>query len=252
VSAVVSLFFREASVPKAEEVKWCLTVPAIWTDYQKQLMREAAIAAGMPDDDKRLQLVIEHEAAAYHARVSGVRTAHASGRRARLMTRGSRFLVADCGGGTVDITAYRTDSRNRLEEIGRECGGKFGSEYVNQAFLSGVLAKRFGSCEVIERLLSAAPASLLDVIDSWEKLKLTITTQDEEGLFIPLPAALDRLLSEEGVATRARDLCPSASPRPHSARCCENDRSSCYTSWRQGIFVHWLPGPQPLLRCGRS
>ncbi|MGE7439332.1 Hsp70 family protein [Kitasatospora sp. NPDC001175] len=180
-----------------EEIRWCLTVPAIWNDYQKQLMREAAISAGLPEDTKRLQLVIEPEAAAYDARVSGVRTVHASGRRPSLMSRGSRFLVADCGGGTVDITAYRTDSMNRLEEIGREYGGKYGSEYVNQAFLEKVLSVRFGSYDVIDRILSEAPASLLDLLDSWEKEKVSITDLQDDDIYLPLPAAVYKLLGEE-------------------------------------------------------
>ncbi|MCG7210754.1 Hsp70 family protein [Streptomyces arenae] len=181
----------------SDEVRWCLTVPAIWDDYQKQLMWEAAVAAGLPDDEKRLQLVIEPEAAAYHARVSGVRTVNASGRRPSLMTKGSRFLVADCGGGTVDITAYKTDERNRLEEIGRECGGKFGSEYVNQAFLEQILAKRLGTYEAVDRAFAQSPASVMDLVDFWEKTKVSITKLDEDDIYLPIPAALDRLLDED-------------------------------------------------------
>ncbi|MCG7524332.1 HSP70 family protein [Streptomyces sp. OfavH-34-F] len=181
----------------SDEVRWCLTVPAIWDDYQKQLMWEAAVAAGLPDDERRLQLVIEPEAAAYHARVSGVRTINASGRRASLMSKGSRFLVADCGGGTVDITAYKTDSRNRLEEIGRECGGKFGSEYVNQAFLERVLAKRLGSYDVVDKIGMQSPAAIIDLMDSWEKAKVSITKLEDDDIYLPIPAALDRLLDSD-------------------------------------------------------
>ncbi|MFJ3733014.1 Hsp70 family protein [[Kitasatospora] papulosa] len=181
----------------SDEVRWCLTVPAIWDDYQKQLMWEAAVAAGLPDDEKRLQLVIEPEAAAYHARVSGVRTINASGRRASLMTKGSRFLVADCGGGTVDVTAYKTDAHNRLEEIGRECGGKFGSEYVNQAFLEKILAERMGSYDVVDRIGTQSPSAVMDLLDSWEKEKVSITKLEEDNIYLPIPAAFDRLLDED-------------------------------------------------------
>ncbi|MEU2511105.1 Hsp70 family protein [Streptomyces syringium] len=180
----------------SDEVRWCLTVPAIWDEYQKQLMWEAAVDAGLPDDEKRLQLVIEPEAAAYHARVSGVRTINTSGRRASLMSKGSRFLVADCGGGTVDITAYKTDAQNRLEEIGRECGGKFGSEYVNQAFLEQILAKRLGSYDVVDQIGTQSPASVIDLLDSWEKAKVSITKLEDDDIYLPIPAALDRLLDE--------------------------------------------------------
>lgn len=179
-----------------DEIRWCLTVPAIWGDYEKQLMREAAVAAGLPDDPKRLLLAYEPEVAAHHARVSGARTAHFTGKRASLMSPGSRFLVADCGGGTVDITAYRAVSGNQLEEIGRECGGKFGSEYVNQAFVDRVLVPRFGSYDVIERINDQQPAALLGLVEKWEEAKLHFSAEYDEEIIIPIPVSVDRCLDD--------------------------------------------------------
>ncbi|MFF0472459.1 Hsp70 family protein [Streptomyces sp. NPDC004284] len=181
----------------ADEIRWCLTVPAIWGDYEKQLMREAAVDAGLPDDTKRLLLAYEPEVAAHHARVSGARTAQFTGKRASLMSVGSRFLVADCGGGTVDITAYRAVSGNKLEEIGRECGGKFGSEYVNRAFLEKVLVPRFGSYDAIDRINDQQPAALLGIIEKWEEAKLHFSAEHDEEIIIPIPVSVDRCLDEE-------------------------------------------------------
>ncbi|MBB4983406.1 Hsp70 family protein [Streptomyces nymphaeiformis] len=180
-----------------EEIRWCLTVPAIWGDYEKQLMREAAVAAGLPDDPKRLLLAYEPEVAAHHARVSGARTAQFTGKRPSLMSVGSRFLVADCGGGTVDITAYRAVSGNKLEEIGRECGGKFGSEYVNQAFLEKVLVPRFGSYDAIDRINDQQPAALLGIIEKWEEAKLHFSAEHDDEIIISIPVSIDRCLDEE-------------------------------------------------------
>ncbi|MFC9331496.1 Hsp70 family protein [Kitasatospora sp. NPDC057015] len=179
-----------------DQIRWCVTVPAIWTEYQKQMVREAAIEAGLPEDENRLTLALEPEAAAYYARVSGVRTANTSGRRANLMSPGSRFLVADCGGGTIDITAYRTDAKNRLEEIGRECGGRFGSEYLNQGFFESILAVRFGSFATLAYLREHSPAAVLDLIDSWEKEKLHFEGDLVDNLYLPIPASIYRLLDE--------------------------------------------------------
>src|SRR5262245_1147037 len=99
-------------------------------------MRRAAQEAGFPADDDRLLLALEPEAAAHHARVSGVKVLDdASDGCPDLMRPGIRFMVVDCGGGTVDITAYRNDDRGRMVEIGRVAGDKRGSHYLNQAFL---------------------------------------------------------------------------------------------------------------------
>ena len=135
---------------RPEEIRWCLTVPAIWDDYQKQVMWRAAVAAGLPDDEKRLVLAIEPEAAAHYARVAGVRTLGATGgRRANLSSPGSRFIVADCGGGTIDITAYRADTGGKLVEIGRDFGGSHGSEYLNKAFVNAAARKQAVSTNLL-------------------------------------------------------------------------------------------------------
>ncbi|MFD5387434.1 hypothetical protein ACFWMG_21285 [Streptomyces sp. NPDC127074] len=187
-----------------DEIRWCLTVPAIWGDYEKQLMREAAVGAGLPDDPKRLLLAYEPEVAAHYARISGARTAQMTGKRATLMSPGSRFLVADCGGGTVDITAYRAVSGNQLEEIGRECGGKFGSEYVNQAFVERVLVPRFGSYTAFEEIRAQQPTAVLGLIDKWEEAKLHFSTEYGEEIFIPIPVPIDRCLDDEARASLAK------------------------------------------------
>ncbi|MFF7491999.1 Hsp70 family protein [Streptomyces rubiginosohelvolus] len=180
-----------------DEIRWCLTVPAMWGDYEKQLMRKAAVDAGLPDDPKRLLLAYEPEVAAHYARVSGARTAQMTGRRATLMSPGSRFLVADCGGGTVDITAYRAVAGNKLEEIGRECGGKFGSEYVNQAFVEAILAPRFGSYAAFQDIAAQQPSAVLALVEKWEEAKLHFRADQEEDLYIAIPSAIDRCLDDE-------------------------------------------------------
>ncbi|WP_157857835.1 Hsp70 family protein [Streptomyces durhamensis] len=187
-----------------DEIRWCVTVPAIWGDYEKQLMREAAEAAGLPDEPKRLLLAYEPEVAAHYARVSGVRTAKLTGKRASLLSPGSRFLVADCGGGTVDITAYRAVSGDSLEEIGRECGGKFGSEYVNRAFVEDILTSRFGSFDALERIREQQPTAIIDLTDDWEKAKLHFTVGQAEEINIQIPLALDRCLDDSARAALAK------------------------------------------------
>ena len=51
------------------DVRWCLTIPAIWTDAEKRWMRIAAEQAGIVEpgaDPARLRLALEPEAAALH------------------------------------------------------------------------------------------------------------------------------------------------------------------------------------------
>ena len=37
---------KKGVVPVDNDIRWCLTVPAIWTDYSKEVMNQAAQYAG--------------------------------------------------------------------------------------------------------------------------------------------------------------------------------------------------------------
>jgi molecular chaperone DnaK (HSP70) len=85
-----------------------LTVPAAWDAKGCDMMREAAIAAGLVQSshagDKnwrdRLRIITEPEAAAVHC-------AHLSD--LHLLKPSQNFIVCDAGGGTVDLAAYKVD-----------------------------------------------------------------------------------------------------------------------------------------------
>jgi hypothetical protein len=185
----------------ADDVRWCLTVPAIWDDYQKQVMRNAAYDAGFPSEEGRLLLALEPEAAAHYARVSGVNTVGPDGGTGpSLVAADARFVVADCGGGTVDLTAYRSEANDGMAEIGRVSGDTTGSYYLNHAFEQRVLVPRLGGQQEYARLGAASPAALEELIDGWERAKLNITVGREEPVYLVLPLPLFRHLSDETVA----------------------------------------------------
>ncbi|MGV9311019.1 Hsp70 family protein [Streptomyces sp. NPDC003691] len=166
----------------AEDIRWCITVPAIWKDPEKGAMRDAAKAAGIPSDQERLLLVSEPEAAAvYCALTPGTLLApdRPEG-RLDLETPGSRFMVVDCGGGTVDITSYQIRPAgvgdDRLSEIGIADGGPLGSAYINQHFVDTVLADRFGA-EELKALLVSHPQEIAALEESWEGWKVGLASE---------------------------------------------------------------------------
>lgn len=186
---------------ESDDIRWCLTVPAIWTDFQKQVMRKAAEAAGLPAEKDRLVLALEPEAAAHSARVSGLRTSGMSGGRASLMSPKSRFMVVDCGGGTIDITSYRADADNNLEEIGNDCGGPYGSDYLNRAFVAEVLLSRFSTWARMRELATDSPAGFSSLVEGWEKEKTQVEFPVAGEIYIPIPAALHRALTDSDLET---------------------------------------------------
>jgi hypothetical protein len=174
-----------------KQIRWCLTVPAIWDDAEKQLMRDAASEAGLPADRDRLLLAIEPEVAAVYCRVHLARVLGTQQEvRSQVIQAGTRFMVIDCGGGTVDITAFRVEDgpggRSRMTEIGKVSGGKLGSEYINQAFIDQILRDRLGGRPVLDRIQRECPHALLELVESWESQK--ITAKVRRGLYDPEPA----------------------------------------------------------------
>jgi molecular chaperone DnaK (HSP70) len=184
-----------------DDIRWCLTVPAIWTDEQKQVMRDIAGTAGFPMEDGRLILALEPEAAAHYALVSGVKVAGGASDGASLMEPGSRFVVVDCGGGTVDLTAYETDDEGRMVEIGLPLGGPHGAEEINRAFRDEHLLDRFGKLEILQDLAADHPEALLDLTEAFERAKLHFGPDETDPIYLTLPTAIDRRI---GATVRKR------------------------------------------------
>lgn len=121
-------------------IKYCLTVPAVWSDKAKNLTLKAAHAAGMGKNGSRIRLVTEPEAAAIHCLKSFQETENC-------LKVGNIYVVADCGGGTVDLISYKvTNTKPHLEV--KECavgtGGFCGSTSLNRRF-EQLVKKRIGS-----------------------------------------------------------------------------------------------------------
>ncbi|WP_239382584.1 Hsp70 family protein [Frankia sp. CIT1] len=201
-----------------DQIRWCLTVPVIWDEQEKQLMRDAAVQAGLPADPARLLLAIEPEVAALYCRIHLARLDEAHARH-DLLRDGGRFLVLDCGGGTVDLVAYRVDrdptGQPRLSQLDRATGGKFGSEYVDDEFVHRVLEDRFGGPAALEQIQRDCPHALLELLDRWEEAKLglqahldPLTRQvviDSPPVSLPVPGDIRDVLTDE-VVERLRAL----------------------------------------------
>lgn len=185
-----------------EDVRWCITVPAIFGDRARQRIRRLAVAAGFPAEDGRLVLALEPEAAAHSARHRRVRVPGEDVSDASDLTEpGRQIVILDCGGGTVDMAAYQNDEDGNLVEIGLVNGAALGSNELNQRFEDRLLADRFGKPEFVERLKEEAPEAMLLIGQAWERGKLSFGPDTVDGLTIPLPTAVDRKL---GATVRKR------------------------------------------------
>ncbi|KAF7732899.1 Heat shock 70 kDa protein 12A [Apophysomyces ossiformis] len=109
--------------------RYCLTVPAMWSDRAKAAMREAAIRANLiqrSDHPERLMLISEPEAAALYCEKKSEQFN---------LAHGQRFMICDAGGGTVDLIVFEIDQqttgRRTLKEVTNGHGGSCGSGFLD-------------------------------------------------------------------------------------------------------------------------
>ena len=121
-----------------EKFKWVVTVPAIWTEYQKNVMMEASIKAGLinENDDKSLFFALEPEAASLYCSIN-------KDIDQNFFRKGKYYIVCDLGGGTGDIVAHLVGSNNNLNEIHPACGGKYGSNEIDKLIYEEVIFSLF-------------------------------------------------------------------------------------------------------------
>ncbi|KAF9188872.1 hypothetical protein BGZ51_006360 [Haplosporangium sp. Z 767] len=114
-----------------QHIQYCLTVPAMWTDAAKGVMRQTAIQAGIiqpQDPPHRLILISEPEAAAMYCEKKCEQFN---------LRHGDRFMICDAGGGTVDLIVFQVDyssGARKLTEITRGSGASCGSGFLDDNF----------------------------------------------------------------------------------------------------------------------
>lgn len=172
-----------------DEILWCLTIPAIWKDAEKLFMRQAAIMAGLISNEEkdrdRLLLVLEPEAAAIFCQEKD---------QAQLDI-GKRFMIVDCGGGTVDITTHEVSSHGGLEELAEGTGGAYGSTYVDKEFRE-YLSKKLSAPALI-RYEEEDPLGWLELMADWERKKCSFDPSTTSITYFDIPNRLYKILSKD-------------------------------------------------------
>lgn len=140
------------------DIRWVLTVPAIWNDLSKKFMREAANMAGIPDE--MLILALEPEAASLSCKqeLGTIK-----------IPVGCKYLLLDLGGGTADITCYKVNIDGTLNELLPPTGGAFGGTTVDNEFMA-ILTRIFGA-DVIKQLKNNYMSEYWEFMDDFELKK---------------------------------------------------------------------------------
>ncbi|XP_033762736.1 heat shock 70 kDa protein 12A-like [Pecten maximus] len=114
----------EHGVNNNGDIKWVLTVPSIWSDQAKQLMREATL--------KKIELEVDI-VLSYEPEAAVIALKHM---QKEFFQSGVKYMVIDAGGGMIDIVVHEVQDDGTLREVVASSGGDWGGTRVNDAFES--------------------------------------------------------------------------------------------------------------------
>ncbi|KAK3100280.1 hypothetical protein FSP39_017450 [Pinctada imbricata] len=176
------------------DIMWVLTVPAIWDDPAKQFMREAAEKADILGG--QLKIALEPEAASVFCQVLPIEKLEgADSVGLRCFSPGSRYLVLDAGGGTVDITVHEVQRNGSLKELDCASGGAWGGIYVDQMFkemLEDIVGKG-----VLEGFALANTSDYIALFHQFEAKKRNIPNDPSEKVTIKIPQTLIEMFEDD-------------------------------------------------------
>ena len=124
---------------ETKNIRWILTVPAIWDEKNKYIMMTAAEKAGIVDNAHRnLFFALEPEAASYYC---------LKNQPVNKNLFEDPYIICDLGAGTGDIICHQKFLVDSIEKIVEKCtpkGGALGSDEINKIFEKRVLKVLFG------------------------------------------------------------------------------------------------------------
>ena len=98
---------------------------------------------------------------------------------------GTRYIVVDCGGGTVDLTVHEMEDGGTLKELYKASGGAWGAIGVDREF-ENLLVKIFG-IDFVVSFKNTKPAGWVDLMIAFEAKKRTASPSKSTPLNISLP-----------------------------------------------------------------
>ncbi|XP_060077648.1 heat shock 70 kDa protein 12A-like [Ylistrum balloti] len=173
------------------DIKYVLTVPAIWDDNSKQFMREAAAKGGIKKE--HLMIALEPEAASIycqHVPVERASNSFLECSKSRLA-----YMVVDLGGGTLDITVHQRQEDKSLKELHAATGGAFGGNSVDDSF--EVFLQEIVGPENIQKLKENHMEDYVQLFREFEVKKRNITETKPEKVSMTVPFTLVEILQAD-------------------------------------------------------
>ncbi|KAL5012748.1 hypothetical protein ScPMuIL_011299 [Solemya velum] len=177
-----------------KDIHWVLTTPAIWTDAAKQFMREVAVKAGIKND--ALEIALEPEAASVYCRHIPLQRREREGQvTVEAFSSGSKYLILDAGGGTVDVTVHEVTQNRAIKELHQASGGPWGGTRVDEQFQQ-LLISILGS-PVLVKYQQEYMEDYLELLREFELKKRTIQPNSSGKITFRAPMSLREMFETE-------------------------------------------------------
>ncbi|CAG2233354.1 unnamed protein product [Mytilus edulis] len=177
----------EHALLQPDEIQWVLTVPAIWSDAAKQFMRESAVKGGVRNT--QLILALEPEAASVYCKHIPNELKVAGGQTTiDALSPGTKYLILDAGGGTIDITVQEVQSDESIKQLYMANGGDWGGTKVDLAFEH--FLEEFAGKPALKIFREEDKGGHLDLQREFEIKKRTIKSDQKGKLTIRVPVSL--------------------------------------------------------------
>jgi hypothetical protein len=183
------------TAPRKDQLLYCFTLPVEWDIEHQQVMRRAIHEAGYTEKFDSDLVIFCHEPEA--AAVSFFREYKGQ------CSVGSKALIVDCGGGTIDLFNCRIGTDGFIEEMTVAQGGLFGGSLVDEMFTRW-LSSKIGH-DAVEELLNDAfqRDTLASVFGSWDRIKRTFRINEIDWTIndrvkrIRLPASFTNIIDSD-------------------------------------------------------
>lgn len=171
---------------KMTDIRWVVTVPAIWSDPAKAFMRKSAIEAGI--DSRMLTIALEPEAAALYVKHLPVekRICENECEDFETFAPGSKYIVVDVGGGTVDITAHEVLEDDHVKELIKATGGNWGGTKVDEEYMDFI--KRLIGEDTARYIDENTPSVFFESCREFEMAKRTIKPNSDGKFNVRIPS----------------------------------------------------------------
>uniref|UniRef100_K1RKH3 Heat shock 70 kDa protein 12B n=1 Tax=Magallana gigas TaxID=29159 RepID=K1RKH3_MAGGI len=164
-----------------------------WYFFRRFKMSLYAIQAGI--DSSMLTIALEPEAAALYVKDLPVEKRICENKSVDFETfaPGSKYIVVDVGGGTVDITAHEVLEDGHVEELIKATGGNWGGTKVDEEYMDFI--KRLIGENTAKYIDENIPSVFFEACREFEMAKRTIKPNSDGKFNVRIPSQIGETYS---------------------------------------------------------